>query len=246
MKLSTRSHQDNPFRATSRRGIATALPLSAFTLVLGVAACGPPQTPPPPASILGSQVKLGPAGQGDVPNSLVFRAPDLDTKPPPKCFYIPDTMIDTRPEAIFVDVNEQQKQAVAEEVTAAFKRAIGQHQRLSPTAGPGCVTLQLYLTGINRAVPAPDTGGEYGILMGGLGVGRPLAVYGSITVAGRFNAPDGTALAGFVNKVETNSFNISPSSTPRQIAMLTAQRLANEIAGEVDEEVALQRANQKR
>jgi len=226
-----------------RRIAATALPLGAFSLVLAVAACGPPQKPLAGTNVLGNE-QLSPST--NVPGAIVFRAPDLDTKPPPKCFYIPDTTIDNGPKAVFYDVNEQQKQAVAEEVTVAFRQAIGQHQRISPTAAPGCVTLQLYLTGIDRAVPmAPGAEADYGILMGGLGVGRNLSVYGSITVAGKFIAPDGAALAGFVNRVETNSFSIPPSSSPRQIAALTAQRLANEIASGVDREVALQKSNQR-
>jgi hypothetical protein len=247
MKLFTRIREGYSVPATSMRRIAaTALPIGAFTLVLTVAACGPPPQPLSGTNVLGNQVKLGPAGQGDVPGSLVFRAPDLDSKPAPKCFYIPDTTIDNGQEAVFVDVNEQQKQAVAQEVTTAFRHAVGQHQRVSPTAAPDCVTLQLYLTGIDRAVPPPPGAeAQYGVLMGGLGLGRNLPVYGSITVAGKFVAPDGTALAGFVNRVETNSFNIPPSSSPRQIAALTAQRLANEIAGEVDQEVALQKGNHK-
>jgi hypothetical protein len=244
MKLSTRFHQGNLVPVTSRRRIAaTALPVGAFTLVLAVAACGPPQQPLAGTNVLGDQ-KLAPATH--IPGAMVFRAPDLDTKPPPKCFYIPDTTIDNGQEAVFTDVNEQQKQAVAQEVTTAFRHAIGQHQRVSPTAAPDCVTLQLYLTGIDRALPPPPaTESQYGILMGGLGLGRNLSVYGSITVAGKFVGPDGAALAGFVNRVETNSFNIPPSSTPRQIAALTAQRLANEIASEVDQEVALQKSNQR-
>jgi hypothetical protein len=243
MKLSTRIHQGDSVPATSmRRLAATALPIGAFTLVLTVAACGPPPQPLAGTNVLDQ--KLGPST--NIPGAMTFRAPDLDSKPAPKCFYIPDTIIDNGKEAVFVDVNEQQKQAVAQEVTTAFRHAIGQHQRVSPAPSPDCVTLQLYLTGIDRAVPIPP-GAEanYGILMGGLGLGRNLSVYGSITVAGKFIAPDGTALAGFVNRVETNSINISPSSTPRQIAAITAQRLANEIAVQVDQEVALQKSNQK-
>jgi hypothetical protein len=243
-KLSTRLHQGDLVPATIGRGLATALPMGAIALVLAVASCGPQMTTPT-TDVLGNQVKLAPASQGDVPGSLVFRAPDLDTRPPPRCFYIPDTIIDTGKEAVFVDVNDQQKQVVAEEVTNAFRKAIGQHQRVSPTAAPTCATLQLYLTGIHRTVPNAGSEADYGILMGGLGAGQNRSVYGAITVAGRFTAPDGTVLAGFVNKMESNSFNISPTATPRQIAMLTAQRLANEIASEVDQEVAVQRSNQK-
>jgi len=242
-KLSMRLHQSDFVPAAIRRGLATALPVGAIALGLAVASCGP-QTAAPSTDVLGNQVKLAPATQGDVPGSLVFRAPDLDTRPPPRCFYIPDTIIDNGKEAVFVDVSEQQKQVVAEEVTAAFRRAIGQHQRVSSAAGPSCATLQLYLTGLHRTVPNSGSEADYGILMGGLGAGQNRSVYGAITVAGRFTAPDGTVLAGFVNKMESNSFNISPTATPRQIAMLTAQRLANEIASEVDQEVAVQRSNQ--
>ena len=244
-KLSTRLHQSDVVPAIIGRGLATALPMGAIALVLAVASCGPQNLNAAPTDVLGNQVKLAPATQGDVPGSLVFRAPDLDTRPPPRCFYIPDTIIDNGKEALFVDVNDQQKQAVAEEVTNAFRRAIGQHQRVSPTAAPTCSTLQLYLTRIHRTVPNSAPEADYGILMGGLGVGQNRSVYGSITVAGKFTATDGTVLAGFVNKVESNSFNIAPDATPRQIAIAVAQRLANEIAGEVDQEVAVQRSNQK-
>lgn len=223
--------------------MADASPGSVLVLLLAVTACSTtsPQTPAPPPA-LGETMKLAPARQGDVPGSLVYRAPDLNTRPPPRCFYIPDTLIDTGPEAAFVDITDQQRQVVAGEVTTAFRRAIGQHQQVSSTPRQGCTTLQLYLTGVTKSVPPVRQSG-YGALMQGLNVAQDPTVYGAMTIAGKFVSPDGTALAGFVNTIGTNSFSIPADASPRQVAMLTAQRLANEIAAEVDQEVAVQKSN---
>jgi hypothetical protein len=220
--------------------------LGAVALLLAVAGCSDTSGRPAQTDVLGS-VPLAPARQGDVPNSLVYRAPDLDTRPAPRCFYIPPTEIDTGKEAVFLEVTEQQKQIVADAVTTAFRHAIGQHQRVTTTAGPGCATLQLYLTGVTKTTPGQDmSGSPYSSLLGMSDVsGRNLqaSVNGTITVAGKFMTPDGSVLAGFVNKVGTNAFDIPPNASPREIAMLAAARLATDIAGAVDREVEVQKKN---
>ncbi|HEY0184139.1 MAG TPA: DUF3313 family protein [Rhodopila sp.] len=215
-------------------------------MLLAVAACSDASRPPGPTSALGS-VPLAPSGPGDVPNALVYRAPDLDTRPAPRCFYIPPATIDTGPEAVFLDMNDQQKKVVAEVVTDAFRHAIGQHQTISITPGPGCATLQLFLTGVTRTEPGKDfSGSPYSSLMGMSDVsGRNLqaSVNGTITVAGKFVAPNGTVLAGFVSKVGTNAFDIPPNASPKEVAMLAAARLAGDIAAAVDREVEVQKGH---
>jgi uncharacterized protein DUF3313 len=218
-------------------------------LLLAVSACSAASRPPP-ADVLG-QVPLAPAGPRDVPESFVYRAPDLDTLPAPRCFYIPPTGIDTRREAVFLDVTERQKQIVADAVTAAFRQAVGKHQRVSMEAEPDCATLQLYLTGVTKSVPRSDAGGDnpYSNLIGQTSQGgRNLqaSINGTITVAGKFVAPNGNVLAGFVNKIGTNSFDIPMNASPDQIARLGAERVANDIAATVDREVLVQKRNQAR
>ena len=218
--------------------------LGATALVVAVAACS---NPPPrvPTNVIG-QVPMAPAGPRYIP-SLSYRAPDLDTMPAPKCFYIPETQIDTGPHALFLETTDQQKQNVAEVVTAAFRHAIGQHQRTSDTADPGCATLQLYLSGITIMKP----GQEYGTLSANVlnesdANMRNLqaSVNGTITVAGKFVAQDGTLLSAFVSRVGTNAFDIPATASPREIARLAAARLAGDVAGAVDREVAVQKRNQ--
>jgi Protein of unknown function (DUF3313) len=221
----------------------------AVVLLLAIASCSnTPQTPPPTQAL--GQVPLAPAGPGDVPHSLVYREPDLDTRPAPKCFYIPQTEIYTGPQALFLDVTEQQKQNVADLVAAAFRRAIGKHQRVTTVAGPGCATLQLYLTGVTRSTPSEDIeSGEYGNLVGVSDASArnlQASVNGTITVAGKFVAADGAILAGFVDKVGTDAFDVPRDASPPEIAKLAAAILAGDIASAVDREVAVQKHNQHR
>jgi hypothetical protein len=250
MRLSTRFRrggnnrailQPSPAETQSNRCCGPGV----VALLLAVAACSN-SSQPAATNVLGP-VPLAPATQGDVPNSLVYRAPDLDTMQPPRCFYIPPTQVDTGKEAVFLEVTEQQKQLVADAVTAAFRRSIGQHQRVATSAEPGCATLQLYLTGVTKTTPGQSlSGSPYNSLMGVSDVsGRNLqaSVNGTITVAGKFLAPDGTVLAGFVNKVGTNAFDIPSNASPQDIARLAAARLASDIAGAVDREVEVQKKN---
>ena len=202
------------------------------------------QRPTAPASL--ASVPLSPATAGDVPNSLVFRAPDLDTRPAPRCFHIPPTEIAPPGKSVvFLNVTEQQKQIVADAVTEEFRRAIGRRQRLSNTPGPDCATLQLYLTGVTRSTPNENVAANpYGSIIGMSDVmARNLqaSVNGTITVAGKFMAPNGDLLAAFVDKVGTGAIDIPSNATPRQIAMIGAAHIANDIAGAVDREVAVQK-----
>ncbi len=225
-----------------KRRLKDCIPTGVLVL-LTVAACAAPP-PPAPTDVLGS-VPLERAGSRDVPNSLVYRAPDLDTRPAPRCFYIPPTEIASGPGTLFLDVTEQQKQVVADAVTAAFRHAIGQHQRVEDTAQRACATLQLYLTGVTKSTPGQQLqDSAYSNVLGlSAGSSRNLqaSVNGTITVAGKFVAPDGSVLAGFVNKVGTSAFDIPLNASPREIASLAAARLANDIAGAVDREVAIQK-----
>jgi Protein of unknown function (DUF3313) len=255
MKLSTRSRRnDGGGRATlysipRLRRSNSGRRIAGLVVVLAVAACSNASQRPAPTDVLGP-IPLAPSGPNDVPNSLVYRSPDLDSKPAPRCFYIPATQIATGKEARFLEVTEQQKQIVADAVTDAFRHAIGQHQRVSTTSAPDCATLQLYLTGVTRSTPDQSVeGGAYGNFLGMTdtqGRNMQASVNGTITVAGKFTAPDGSVLAGFVDRVGTNAFDIPRDATPRQIAMLAAAHLASDLASAVDREVAVQRHNQGR
>ena len=214
---------------------------------LTAAACSNPSVPPAPTNALGSDVPVTRAGPGDVPNSLVYRAPDLDTRPPPSCFHIPPALIATGKGTLFLEVNDQEKQLVAEEVTAAFRHALRRHQQVSDVAQRDCADLQLYLTGVTKSTPVQNADqGAYSNILGMSDVpARNLqaSVNGSITVAGKFVAPNGDILAGFVNKVGTGSFDIPQNASQREILRLAAARIANDIAGAVDREVVLQKHN---
>ena len=206
------------------------------------------QRPTPPAPL--AAVPLTPAPAGDVPNSLVFRAPDLDTRPAPRCFHIPPTEIAPPGKSVvFLNVTQQQKQAVADAVTDEFRRAIGRRQRLSNAPGADCATLQLYLTGVTKSTPDQDVAANpYGNLIGMSDVmARNLqaSVNGTITVAGKFMAPNGDLLAAFVDKVGTGAIDIPSNATPRQIAMIGAAHIADDIAGAVDREVSVQKRNSR-
>jgi Protein of unknown function (DUF3313) len=251
MKLTVTSRRDadggdraTPHFDIVRQRLKARRPTGALVILLTVAACGSTPPPPAPTNVLGS-VPLAPAGSSDVPNSLVYRAPDLNTRPAPRCFYIPQTQIASGPGTIFLGITEPQKQSVAEAVTAAFRHAIGQHQRVENTAQPGCATLQLYLSGVTKSTPGQQLeGSPYGNVMGLSDVSSrnlQASVNGTITVAGKFVAPDGGVLAAFVNKVGTSAFDIPLNASPRDVAELAAARLANDIAGAVDREVAIQK-----
>src|ERR1700759_5251053 len=83
--------------------------------------------PPPPPSAYGN-VSLRPSTE--ISGAMVYRAHDLDSLPPPRCFYIPETKIYNGPDARYYEADEQQKAAVAKVLTDAFRSRIGQDQAL--------------------------------------------------------------------------------------------------------------------
>lgn len=218
----------------------------AILLLASAASCAPHQQPPPPSAV-GNQPL---AASTEVPGALVYRVPNIDQLPPPRCFYIPDTQVYNGPDAQYYGVDEEQKAAVAKAVTDAFRREIGKHQRPCQASGPRVATLQLTLYGLKRTTPSDissSTNPYRALLTGSSGVsgGANLqaAVNGSITVAGKFTDSTGAVLAGFVNGVSSNDFNLPMDASPLEIAKLGADKIASEVAGAIDHQVALQRQN---
>src|SRR5271163_1025529 len=70
-----RGDRATPHFDTVRRRLEACRPTGALVMLLTVAACGSASPPPAPTNVLGS-VPLAPAASSDVPNSLVYRAPD--------------------------------------------------------------------------------------------------------------------------------------------------------------------------
>jgi hypothetical protein len=217
--------------------------LSAVAVLL-LAACAQRQPPPPPAAV-GNQPL---AASTEVPGALVYRVPNIDQLPPPRCFYIPDTQVYNGPDARYFGVDEQQKEAVAKVVTEAFRRELGRHQRLCEASGPRVATLQLTLFGLKRTTPSDisSSTNPYGSLLTGAygnvgGSNLQAAVNGSITVAGKFTDSTGAVLAGFVNSVSSNDFDLPLDAGPLEIAKLGADKMASEVAGAVDHQIARQR-----
>jgi hypothetical protein len=81
--------------------------LSAVAIVLlaSAASCAPHQPPPPPSAV-GNQPL---AASTEVPGALVYRVPNIDQLPPPRCFYIPDTEVYNGPDAQYYGVDEEQR-----------------------------------------------------------------------------------------------------------------------------------------
>jgi hypothetical protein len=69
------------------------------------------------------------------------------------------------------------------------------------------------------------------------------AVNGSITVAGKFTDSTDAVLAGFVNSVSSNDFDLPMDASPLEIAKLGSDKMATEVAGAVDHQIARQRQN---
>lgn len=222
----------------------TFLACAALLLLAGCNQADTPHATP----ALGANVPLSAAGARDVPGSLVFRAPDLDRRPAPRGFYIPATIIYNGESDRFLNIDDAQKRNVANIVTAAFRQALGRHQRVVDAPGPGIVTLQLLITGIHRTVPsdlvAYDNALSPFIPVTDVAEGNIQAqVAGSIMLAGKFVDPSGKLLAGFEGRLSTASFDLPPNATPTQIAQMVVYRYAEEIATTVDQEVSVQRAN---
>ena len=217
----------------------------AILLLASAASCAPHPPPPPPPSAVGNQPLTA---STQVPGAMVYRVPNIDQLPPPRCFYIPDAQVYNGPNAQYFGVDDPEKQVVATEITNAFRREIGRHQRLCQASAPRVATLQLTLVGLRRTVPSDissSTNPYSSILIGGVTGGANLqaAVNGSITVAGKITDSTGALLAGFVNSVSSNDFTLPLDASARQIAQLGADKLAKDIAGAIDHVVALQRQN---
>jgi hypothetical protein len=215
--------------------------LSAVAVLL-LASCAQP--PPPPAAY--GNVPL--AASTEVPGAMVYRVRNLNSLPPPRCFYIPDAMIYNGPDARYYEADEQQKAAVAKVLTDAFRRRIGQDQALCQASGPRVATLQLTLFGLKRIVPGDVSSATsiYSSYVARTDVdprNLEASVNGSITVGGKFTDSTGTVLAGFVDSVSSDDFDLPLNATPLDIAKLGADQLATEIAQAVNRQIARQKSS---
>lgn len=215
--------------------------LSAIAVVL-LASCAQP--PPPPAAY--GNVPL--RASTELPGAMVFRVRNLNSLPPPRCFFIPEAKIYNGPDARYYEVDEQQKAAVAKVLTDAFRRHIGQDQALCQASGPRVATLQLTLFGLKRIVPSNVSGATslYSAYVAQTDVdprNLEASVNGSLTVGGKFTDSTGTVLAGFVDSVSSDDFDLPLNASPLDIARLGADQLATEVAQAVNRQIARQKRN---
>jgi Protein of unknown function (DUF3313) len=197
------------------------------------------QTPKTTAG-LGDQLPLAPSQT--YAGTLVYRSPTLQTGTGKyKSLLVDDATIYRAADADFGKVEEADKERLAQQLTAEFKKALEAHgYRLAGHAGQGVVRLHLTLAGVKESKPVAATVLRLTPL--GLGInaaktaaGQPSTLVGSVTVAGEITDSESTeALAGFVATESPIALDVTSGLGGLRAAELGIERGAEEFATALD------------
>jgi len=201
----------------------TSLAVAALVLVLAACASKGPEVIKTNGLIPIKETKL--------PNVRAYRAADFDRSQYNAMLIEPATIYNGA-DADWGGASEEDRQRIAQKLTAEFKRVLGEQSRLVDQPGPGVVRIDLTLVGINQSHPVLSTALRLtpaGLVMtaarGVQSKGAPFT--GSINVAGlASDSESNKVLAAVQAIVEPSAINLTSGLTPLRAAELSTTRAA--------------------
>jgi len=181
-----------------------------------------------------------PLQPGQFPNTLVYRAPDIQPGKY-KSIFVDNADIYRAADADFGGASEEDKARMAERLSTEFKKALTKHKyTLASQPGPGVVRLHLILAGLKESKPVAATVLRLTPL--GLGAsaaktvtGGSSALVGSVTVSGEMlDAQSGEALAGFVATESPIAIDLTSGLGKLRAAELGIERGSEDFAAALD------------
>lgn len=216
--------------------------LTPLIALFALAACS--HTPDAMPGVTG-QMPLAPVQNADglfandvATNTLVYRAPDLDVSRYRGFIVLPTAIYDGS-DAEWGDTSPQERAQLAQQLTAEFRRALGQRHRVVDRPGPGIVALQLTLAGIGKVRPVASltrlTPVGLGMTVVNTAAGLPAAFTGSITLAGKLtDSATGAVLGGFLTKESPDAFDVRSTGGTMTSAGLSASKAAADFTRGID------------
>lgn len=174
---------------------------------------------------------LIPIKETKLPNVRAYRAADFDRSQYHAMLIEPATLYQGA-DADWGNTSPEDRQRIADKLTAEFKRVLGEKSKLVDQPGPGVVRIDLTLIGINQSHPVLSTAlrlTPVGLVMtAARGVqSKGAAFTGSINVAGlASDSQSNKVLAAVQAIVEPNAVNLTSGLTPLRAAELSTTRAA--------------------
>ncbi|MBI1209237.1 MAG: DUF3313 family protein [Azospirillum sp.] len=181
----------------------------AAALVLGLAACT--TTNSEPTGGLDAKVPLSP---GKEPDTVVYRKPNVDAAKYRGILVLP-AQVYRGGDADFGDVSEKDKQALAAWLYAEFSRVLRKSNNVVMRPGPGIVSLQLSLIGVETSRPVLSTALRFtpagaAMTAGKSLLGMPASFTGSSSFSAEIkDSATGELLGAFVTKQSPPAYNLA-------------------------------------
>jgi hypothetical protein len=174
---------------------------------------------------------LVPIKETKLPNVRAFRAPDFERSQYHAIMVEPTTLYQGA-DADWGNTSPEDRQRIADMLTAEFKRVLGEKSKLVDQPGPGVARLDLTLIGINQSHPVLSTAlrlTPVGLVMSAArGVqSKGAAFTGSINIAALVSDSESKKVLAAVQAiVEPNAVNLTSGLTPLRAAELSTTRAA--------------------
>ena len=220
--------------------IINRLMLTAATAVLLSACSNPGKTS------LDTNVPLtrDPALQGTVsPGTLVWRSPDLaEHERAASSYLIPPAAVYHGKGSDFANIDPQQIESIASDLTRETRAAIGHRFRIATAPGPGVFTLELNLVKVTPPAPAYISNGPYDWADSVIGMPNAQKINaGTMVVSGKFiDSVSGKLLVGFVTPVTPQVMDMGNPSAPGE-AYRFAQQASQQFATDLVAAIVRQR-----
>jgi hypothetical protein len=197
----------------------------AALVVLAVLGCA--SKPPGVINIDG----LIPITDTKLPDVRAYRAPSFD-RSKYHAIYIDPATLYSGPDADFGSVSLEDRQHIADRLTAEMRRVLSENFTLAQGPGPGVVRLHMTLVGINESHPVLSTAlrlTPVGLVMTGARAlqDKPAAFVGSINLAAvAYDSQDGRVLAAAQGTISPAAVDLTSGLTPLRAADLSTTRAA--------------------